>query len=420
MSESEDTSPASSDSETTFGKFLGHSEQVYANVLNFKFDDAQFYFDKMKSLIPLIAEPERLLANDFLTLAGEYMMGSQRLFVAKTLEDRQAGLAHLSGAKDTLRNLLANNADLANNPGFIQMGLGLGAQILAVQRKLALDRGDSDEAARLEAQAESGLDEIIKSTGPENPIYWFLRGCKSMQEAMPKFAASIRAAGEMNLDLAQQYMRDASESFSTMKSCFGKGGTDAVMTQGSSRLGNGFGLIAQALDSYVNVLRAAIIGDISKTNVEALAEAERNALDGATEITKAARAAPGFVGGLDMQPYANALAVWIRNLRALGERSLSPKEISRSASPRAIIYFLGTFVVLVLALPISGLVQKINFAEIGVLLVVSLIISLIGAFGFESTRLMPWFNVLAGFMPGSRSSAKETPKAEKSQSEPRG
>ncbi len=410
MSENENNSSVAPDSEKTVEGFYDHFSQAFVSAGDFKFEDAQFHLDRMKTLASHLTEPERPLATDFLTLAGEYIMGNQGLSIAKTSEDRQAALAHLSKAKNTLRNLRASKA-FENNAGFMQMALGLDSQVLGVQTQLAQDRGDFDEVARLKAQIESGLDEMIKSTAPEDPVHSFLRGVKSMQEAMPKFAASIQAAGEMNLDLAQQYMRDASKSFATMKSCFTGGGADAVMAQVSSRFGNGFGSIAEALELYVHALRSAIIGDVSKTDVEALAEAERKALDGAMEITKATSAAPGVFGKVDMQPYAKMLAMLIRNLRALTERSLSPKEISRSASPRALIYFLGAFVVLLLALPMSGLVQKIDFTGVIFLLVISAIISLISAFGFESLRFVPWFDTLARFVPGVRKAEKSEAKA---------
>lgn len=392
-------------------KFLQHIKAAIDNATNFKFDDAQFDLDQMQSLIGQIPEAERSLGNDFLAYVTAFVMGNRRLHLAESVEDRQAALEHLSTAKSALRRLRSNEA-MANSADLVLAALGIEGQILSVQLTLARDRKDTKEVERLSAQSESGLGDMIRSTSPENPVYWFLSGCKSMQEAMPKFAASIGAAGEMNLDLAQQYMRDASASFEIMKSHFSKAGTDVAMAQAATRIGNGFGLIAHSLNSYINVLRAAIIGDVAKTDVEALAAAERNALDGATEIAKATGAAPGFFGGLDMQPYANQLAKLVRNLRALGERSLSPKEISRSASPRAVIYFLVVFVVLLLALPISGLVQKMNFMEVVFLLVISAIISLISAFGFESIRLMPWFDMLARFTPsGSR--------AEKSKTKPR-
>ncbi len=217
MSENENNSSVAPDSEKTVEGFYDHFSQAFVSAGDFKFEDAQFHLDRMKTLASHLTEPERPLATDFLTLAGEYIMGNQGLSIAKTSEDRQAALAHLSKAKNTLRNLRASKA-FENNAGFMQMALGLDSQVLGVQTQLAQDRGDFDEVARLKAQIESGLDEMIKSTAPEDPVHSFLRGVKSMQEAMPKFAASIQAAGEMNLDLAQQYMRDASKSFATMKS----------------------------------------------------------------------------------------------------------------------------------------------------------------------------------------------------------
>jgi hypothetical protein len=369
------------------------------NTINFRFEEAQLNLEQMATVIGQMPEEEQAVANDFLSYVRDFVEGNRLLQFASSNDDREAALGHLTHAKQTLRRMRTNK-EMAGSAGLIPTVLGIEGQIRGVQMRLARDRGDTKELERLAAQAEAGLNDLIKSIPPEESEHWFLRGCKAMQEALPKFLASVRAAAEMNLDLAEQYLRDASSSFEQMKENFDRAGSEAAMAQSAARCGKGFDLIARSLGSYVNVLRAAIVGDITKSDVDALAEAERNVLDGAVEIAKATAAAPGFFAGLDMQPYAAQLSTLTRNLRALGQRSLSPKAISRSASPRAVIYFVIVFAVLLFALPASGLVQKINFLDVVFLIVISAVISLISAFGFESIRLIPWFDVLARFSPG--------------------
>lgn len=418
MSEEQESQMATADSGTAVDKFIEHMEGAMKNTLNFRFDEAQFHLDQMQTLVHSILEPDKLPADGFIKLVGEFVMGNQQLAVAETEQDRQAALTHLKASKNAARNMRIEHSDLANNPGLFQMALGIDAQVLAIQTRIAQERGDAKEVERLSAQSESVFNEIVESLGPDMPMRYFLEGIKSMKEAVPKFVMGVSAAADMNLDLAQQYLRESSEAFAAMNEHFQKAENEIAMVQSSTRVGDGFRLLARALDFYVSTLRAAIIGDVSKPDVERLAEAERGALDGAALIAKGVSAAPGFFGGMNLQPYADVLSKLARNLRGLCARSLSPKEISRSASPRALIYFLGTFTVLAVALPLTGLLQKLYFAEVIVLLVISLIISLIAAFGFESIRLIPWFDVFARFVPSSRDSAKEKPSARNSQSTP--
>ena len=71
----------------------------------------------------------------------------------------------------------------------------------------------------------------------------------------------------------------------------------------------------------------------------------------------------------------------------------------RTAAPMAVIYFIGTFLILYLALPISGLVSDLDMSALGLLLIISLFVSVIGAFGLQVTRLVALFDVLARLLP---------------------
>lgn len=73
----------------------------------------------------------------------------------------------------------------------------------------------------------------------------------------------------------------------------------------------GFGLLVGGQDIYVRALRTVIIGDVNRIDV-----------------------------------IARQLSQLTHNFRTLCERSLSPKQITRTTAPKVIFYFLGTFLVL--------------------------------------------------------------------------
>jgi uncharacterized membrane protein len=69
-----------------------------------------------------------------------------------------------------------------------------------------------------------------------------------------------------------------------------------------------------------------------------------------------------------------------------------------------VFYFLGTFLILLIALPISGLVTELQSNDMGLLLIVALVVSLIGAFGFEAVRFVPLFKEFTRVLPWARQS----------------
>lgn len=395
-------SPETRETPAALDTFFEHYTAAMQSLANLRWEAVGFHLAEMEVTTKSVPTSVKPIVEGLYEAARGLALGNEQLAKAKSPQDQETALKYLSAARTALRKLKTEQRELFKNSGFIQFSVALEGQILVVQGQAARARGDVKEVARLEGQQEQVLDDMIQVLELDHPLRHYFEGVKRFREGMPKLLRGMRAAKEMNLDLAQQDLRDSSVSFDAMNDHFSKAKIDSLILKAPRQAAEGFSLLASAQDAYVATLRAAIIGDVSKTDVKALEQAERKFLDGAEMVTKAVQVAPGFFGGLDLRPVGQAMSQLARNLRTLCERSLSPKEISVATAPKAVFYFLGTFVVLLFALPISGLVEKIGASELGFLLVVSLIVSLVGAFGFEATRFLPFFEVLTRFIPGAR------------------
>jgi hypothetical protein len=225
------------------------------------------------------------------------------------------------------------------------------------------------------------------------------------------FGRGMQCLLEMDLDLAQQYLEESSKTVSAMHDHFSKANIAAVLPEAGKRAAEGLGLLISGQEAYVRTLRTAILGDVSRSDVEALKKAGRSFRDGADLISKAVTAAPAVFGGADLRPVAIQAGQLTRNLRTLCEQSISPKEITVTTAPKVVFYFVGTFVVLLIGLPVSGLVAKLQSSDLGLLLIVSLFVSVIGAFGFEAIRLIPLFEVFTRLLPSARQAEDKKGKA---------
>jgi hypothetical protein len=353
-----------------------------------------------KPYIDLLHEPTRGVA-----------LGFRQWTTAETLADKEKALDYLTGARNALRKLRTEQRELANDPSFVQFALGIEGQIISLQEQIARDRGDPSGAALLAQQSAHLLDDMLATLGPDEPMRHYFEAMKLFQEALPKFSMGMQSLLEMNLDLAQQYLEESSKSFSPMQDHLSKAKVDALVIEGGKYAAEGFRLFASGQDTYVRTLRAAIIGEVNRTDVEALAKAEKAIRDGGELISKAAGMMPGLFGAVDFKPAARQSSQLTHNLHTLCERSLSPKEITRTTAPKAVFYFVGTFIVLLIGLPISGLVKELQSSDLGLLLIVSLFVSVIGAFGLQAIRLVPLFEVLTRLLPWARRSREENGKA---------
>lgn len=202
---------------------------------------------------------------------------------------------------------------------------------------------------------------MVASFEPDDPIRHYFAALKHYQEAVLRFSRGMQALLEMNLDLAQQYLEESSQDFAVMRDHLNEAKLDALMFKAMKNAMEGFGLLVGGQDIYVRALRTVIIGDVNRIDV-----------------------------------IARQLSQLTHNFRTLCERSLSPKQIRRTTAPKVIFYFLGTFLILLFGLPISGLVGELQSKDIGLLLIVSVLVSVIGAFGLRPSDLFHYLRCSRG------------------------
>jgi hypothetical protein len=405
--------PVDTETQTAIDKFLEHVEGVTNNVANARWEEVEFHLAGMAAIAETEFPGTKPLIDLLMEPVTEYALGFRQFVTSETREDKEQALQHLSRAKDALRKARTENQEFFDNSGLGEMARGIEMQIVSVQEQIARGKGDAKEAARLAAQRERLLDETIDALPSGDEKRPFLQAFQRFQKGLPDFTKGVQCLVEMNLDLAQGYLEAASKAFSDMHELFDKTKTDELIFQAGRNAAEGFGMLVSGQEAYVRVLRTAIIGDVNRSDVQALEKAERASLDGGARIAKAVEVMPGAFGGLDIGLSTATQAKLIGNLRALCERSLSPKQITANTAPRVVFYFVGTFVVLLVGLPVSGLVVNLKTSDLGLLLIVAVLVSVIGAFGFEVTRLVPLFEVFSRMVPwgGSKEGAAKTPES---------
>jgi hypothetical protein len=391
---------------TPLDNFLEHVQDALKSVSTLRWDEVKFHLDSMDASAAAADPSEKPYIEALHEPIRGFALGFQQFTTAKTEADQKKALDYLSGARNALRKVKAEQPKLTDNPGFAQLAFGIEGQILGVQERMARSRGDASEVAILNSQRAQLLRDMIDPLGPDDPLRHFLEASRLLEVALPSFSTGLKYLMEMNLDLAQTYLEESSKSVVEMREHFSKAKGDdlnAVIFETGRNTAEGLGLLVSGQDAYVRVLRAAIIGDVNKGDVEALRTAERAFVDGAALLSKSVLMMPGIFGGVDLGPIVLTQAKLTNNLRTLCERSLSPKVITVTTAPKVVFYFVGTFIVLLIGLPTSGLVARLQTSDLGLLLIVSLFVSVIGAFGFEATRLVPLFNVFPSLLPWGRS-----------------
>jgi hypothetical protein len=386
--------------------FLAHINGALQGVTNLKWDDVDYHLAAVRRLLDEADDSDRQLYGAVHEPIRDFALGF-RLFSTHTSPDeREQALDHFTKARDALRDLRMNARELAGNPGFTQFALGVETQIVSVQRQIAYDQHDARRTAQLDGQISQLMDEMIDSLAPEDPQRFFMVAIRHYQTALFHFAKGSGALQEMNLDLAQQYLADASAYFGQVQENLSRAELEGALLKATRDVIEGFALLVGGQDVYVRILRAAIIGDVTRSDVLDLEKAERSFLDGADRVARGSAAMPGIFGGMDIRPIASQTSLLARNLRTLCERSLSPKAITLTTAPRVLFYFLGTFIVLLIGLPLSGLIERLEFNNIAFLLGVSLLVSVIAAFGFEAARFIPLFDAFTRVLPWARGAEK--------------
>jgi hypothetical protein len=385
-------------------RFLEHVSGAMAGVENMKWDDMDFHLAQLSRIVEEASPADKAYFESIHGPISGFALGFRLFSTARNPQDRDQALVFFTQARDGLRLLRTGNKEFSQDRNFTQFALGIESQILGIQRQMASERGDTREVTNLDQQMDHLIDDMIENMDPSDPGRFSLEANKFFRQAIERFVRGSQALQEMNLDLAQKYLMEASQTFNHMHDRIGKAPIEGLLLKATKDVMEGFALLVNGQDVYVRTLRAAIIGDVNRSDVTDLEKAEQGFLDGADRVGRAVAAMPGLFGGLDIQPIARQTTILIRNLRTLCERSLSPKAITVTTAPKVVFYFLGTFIVLLVGLPLSGLIDQLQFNDIAFLVITSLLVSVLAAFGFEAARLIPVFDAFTRVLPWARQS----------------
>jgi hypothetical protein len=147
------------------------------------------------------------------------------------------------------------------------------------------------------------------------------------------------------------------------------------------------------------VLHDAIVGDVTRAHIELLTRAEDLLRSGAKKLSEGM----AIVGPQDAAAVAGSLErpiVLLRNLGGLCRESLKPKSWFASASLKFVVVFLVTAVVLVAAVTSTNVGDKLGGGILtAYVLLMSFVTGLVGGFGFEALRFLPFAQLLSKSRP---------------------
>ncbi len=370
-----------------------HLDAAVPNIYNLHWDEAYYHLDKMQTLAAKLGGEAGAF---FEKLEGMMRLMAQGLklgVVAKQQSDFANALVPLHQARDILHEIPDIFPEFTKEDGYAQMRTGLEMQIVSLQLRIASQLGDAQQVQTLSAQRDALMNEMLTALGADDPMRFYLQGVQVWNRALPIISDTTNALVRLDLESAKRSFTDANTLLTEADQLFAKTNPDTVLLQGPKNLLHALALVFGARERHVNTLFTAITGDVTKSDIEQLQQADSQLAEGARLLSQPGALAIGMTpdGLADLLRSFTLQREVTRNLRLLCERSLTPKEISRSASPRILIYFIGTFVVILLALRWTALINALDVPAIGFLVLMSFVSSLVGTFGFEALRFLPLF-----------------------------
>ena len=173
---------------------------------------------------------------------------------------------------------------------------------------------------------------------------------------------------------------------------------------GVGALFKGLEMIARGADesveatlAYVQVLHNAIIGDVSRTDIDKLKQAEALYSSGAKKMGEGRLVLSEDFNQEDAKALETSFTFHVeqaRNLRLLCQESLKPKRWIAWASVKFVCFFLITAAILLAFVTTTNVNLALDGMLISYILLVSFIVGLIGGFGFEALRFLPFAKLL--------------------------
>lgn len=333
--------------------------------------------------------------------------------MAHTEGELEAARDQLRGALDDLRALRAEDHPKLKDENVVsslrQTEGGIRLNLSMIEDKMAVQAGESPEAARI--RRRGFLKTALSAVDADNPYHALLTGLITFDEAFGLFRETARAMSRMNLSDATRFIEQASRQAVEAEAEFRKAKDLPQVFAAFEPMFGGFRQLIDAQRSYVKTLRDAVLGDVTAQHANDLTEADELLRTGIDKIEAAAptfRTFPGSAGGIDtagMRDSIEQQRETIRNLRHLVAEGLKPKELVTRSSPRFLVYFAVTFVIVLFGSRFSGLIPELGGRELLSILLIALVVSATSAFGYHAGYR--WLTSLGGALGLGGGAAKD-------------
>lgn len=371
-------------------------------------------WDSVEKLIPQALEKARDLEGNMGEVVRGMTIAMTTTVEGLVLQFRDTGPERFKQAAQNFEQALEHLQELKNkypeelaeaNINIMLTSMELQAIMAALN--VAEEQKNSQKVLILEARRKSLIDQIP----PEyrdfmNNMNAFLL----FQEIMKQVKESQGALVNMDLTRALRIINGILEKESDILTSIKKAPLSGVIFQTTEAMVIGAFEYVKGFKEYIRVLHDAVVGDVTREDVNQLTRCEDLMRSGSKKMLRgmmilnkfSEQEAKAFSSS---QEYPITL---IRNLRNLCRESLKPKSWLASASFKFIIVFLCTVAVLMavvsLTKPIQGLSGEIF---VGYVVLVSFISALIGGFGFEGLRFLPFAELLSRARPKAAKPSKE-------------
>jgi hypothetical protein len=386
------------------------AQRAFQAALNLQFDTARQLSELAQAKAAAVGGPEGELVRGMTGVVTAIIDGFAIPFRDTDPERFQRAVKHLDGARDRLEEFRNHFPDKTQNPEFASLVTAVEIQRITAAGRSAREAGDQRQVLICDAQLKN-----LIATMPEHD--------RTQQQGMIAFhrlfeiVNHIRdgtaALADMDLGRALRVIAEVSRDLNQTATVIRQNRLPGALFQHVDKLLDGALDRVEALEAYAQVLYNAIVGDVPRAHVNLLAKAEER-LHSGSKKTVEGLIVVGKLKPQDAQQYQAALEAQIvpmRNLRALCLESLKPRSWLASASLKFVIVFLVTTIALVVVVALTSASQGTAGSVLtGYIVLVSFVAALIGGFGTEALRFLPFVKHLSASLPGTPS--KDKPKGD--------
>jgi hypothetical protein len=377
-----------SERESEFEMRLQQHMQAVERYLVGPHDDPQATLAEIDAAIALSEHPEGMAPEEaaglrlFLTVYRHLVSG---MSLSRRPEDFDSASREVLRARELFAEFKARYPGRTDDPGVRTIGITIEINLLQLKQVNASD----EERKNLKATIAQLLNEMV-GLNPNPAMRDYFEGLEIFKKVWPIFVEAGHALGRMNLEDAARFVDEATELIGHAEASFAKAGKVPFVMEQPLKLIKGFSSMVKAQSLHIRAFRDAVLGQAHDGHKAELLKADGLLREGASEIEQAMPGYRRFAGpsaaAFPLEQIKSSIADQrevIRNLARLVERAVKPRELVRRSYPKFFVYFLATFVLLLVAVKSSGLRTDIGKEEILGLALLSFLVSATTSFGYE-------------------------------------